>query len=319
MIGRFGEERIEYDGIVGERVDIVSANPVNYHQAITDPAGCEPITIEGQLFVRPGAVGEPLVIVVPGSLGVGPNHRQHAETLVGAGYSVFLIDPFGARAVSSTVANQTQYSFAASAFDVLAAVRTLGEHPAVDPERITAQGHSRGGSAVMTAAMRRFTDAVLEPDAGLAGVYAVYPWCGHQFADASVGSTVVRSIIGDLDEWCSVQQVQAQTRAIRAAGGDASIRIVGGAHHSFDRHEPVHELAEASVAPAAPTALVDDDGALVDPWSGERSPELTDRDLFVAAVQSGLGRRGARIGGIGDQPALFDADMLAFHESVLRR
>jgi dienelactone hydrolase len=315
--GRFGEEHVEFDGAVGVRVEIPSADPLNYHAVVSAPATMAPMTIDGQLFARHGGDPGPLVIVVPGSLGVGPNHRSHAETLFRAGYSVFLLDPFGARSVTSTVADQVQYSFAASAYDVLAAVRTLREHPAVDPSRIAAQGHSRGGSAVTTAAMRRFADAVLGPGEGLAGVYAVYPWCGHQFRTPDIGHTVLRAIIGDRDEWCSVQQVQAQVAAIAACGGRATVRIVGGAHHSFDRHEEVHELPEAIVTPAAPTVSVGDDGSLIDPWTGESSPELIDRDLMVAALKAGFVRNGASIGGIGDQPDVFEADMLGFHASVL--
>ena len=82
------------------------------------------ITIDGQLFLPSGASGAgrlPLVIVVPGSLGVAPVHLTHAETLTSAGLAAFVLDPFGARGVTSTVSNQTQYSFAASAYDVLAA------------------------------------------------------------------------------------------------------------------------------------------------------------------------------------------------------
>lgn len=314
-LARFGDERIEFDGVVGERVEIPSADPVNYHEVISGAVRASSITIDGLLFVRPGTGS--LVVIVPGSLGVGPNHRAHAASLFAAGYSVFVLDPFGPRSVTSTVANQAQYSFAASAYDVLATVRVLSEHQAVDPAHISAQGHSRGGSAVMSASMRPFADAVLGEAAGLAGVYAVYPWCGHQFASADVGRTVVRSIIGDLDEWCSVQQVQAQTHAIASAGGEASMRIVRGAHHSFDRHEPVHELPEAIVTPLAPTVTVTDDGVLVDPWTGEARAHATDRDLAVAALKAGFGRNGASIGGMGDQPDLFEADMLAFHASVL--
>jgi dienelactone hydrolase len=314
---RFGDEHIEFDGVLGERVEIPSADPVNYRQVVSGDLDAVHVTVDGQLFVRPEASNGPLVIVVPGSLGVGPNHRAHAERLVAEGYSVFVLDPFGARAVSSTVSNQAQYSFAASAYDVLATVRVLAEHPAVDPARITAQGHSRGGSAVLTAAMRRFADAALGPDAGLAGVYAVYPWCGHQFRTPDVGPTVVRAIIGDLDEWCSVQQVHGQIASIAAFGGHASLRIVAGAHHSFDRHEEVHLLPEAIVTPAAPTATVADDGSLIDPWTGEASPHCTDFDLAVTALKAGFGRTGASIGGIGDQPDLFEADMLAFHASLL--
>ena len=86
------------------------------------------------------------------------------------GVGAFLVDPFGPRSVDSTVANQTQYSFAASAFDVLAALVALRDRDDVDPDRISAQGHSRGGSAVTIAAMRRFADPIVGPEVALRGV-----------------------------------------------------------------------------------------------------------------------------------------------------
>ena len=301
----------------GLNVDVPSANPLNYHQAVNDPGGCEPVVVDGKLFLPPADRPLPLVMVVPGSLGVGESHVGHAETLLAAGYAVFVLDPFGPRSVESTVANQTQYSFAASAFDVLAALRVLAAHEAVDADWISAQGHSRGGSAVLTAAVRCFADPIVGDDVAFAGVYAVYPWCGHQFTDPAVGPTRVRAIVGDRDDWLSVQQVQAQVQAIGLAGGDASLRVVSGAGHSFDRYEAVHELPEASVAPSAPTTYIDDDGAMVDPRTGRPDAALTDRDMFLSAIDAGLGRWGAHIGSIGDQPDLFRADMLAFHASVL--
>ena len=314
---RYRDETTVYAGVTGENLLVRSANPVNYHQAIAAPDRCAPIDIDAKLFVpdgepRPGAT----VIVVPGSLGVGPNHERHAETLVENGYVVCVVDPFGARAVESTYENQTAYSFAASAFDVLATVRTISERPEIDPERIAAQGHSRGGAAVLIASCRRFADPILGPDAGLAATYAVYPWCGHQFLDPSVGRTRVRAIIGERDEWCSVQEAQGQINAMRASGADASIRIVEAALHSFDRLEKPNRLDDAAIAPNAPTVMLTDDGAMIDPITSDPNADLTDRDVFVAAARRGWGVKGASIGGVGDEPDIFQADMLAFHNQL---
>ncbi len=259
----------------------------------------------------------PAVIIVPGSLGVGPNHEAHAATLIESGYVVCVVDPFGPRAVSSTVGDQTQYSFAASAWDVLATLRVLRARPEVDPGRIAAQGHSRGGSAVTIASCRRFADPIGGADLTLTATYAVYPWCGQQFVDPSVGTTVVRAIIGDLDEWCSVQQVQAQIHAMALTGGDATMRIVHGAHHSFDRLEAVHTVEEASVAPGAPTTMLSDDGAMIPPGADRPDPEAVDGDIFRAAVAAGFGRLGAAIGGAADQPNLFRRDMLDFYARTI--
>ncbi len=322
---RFADTDVTFDGpsgpITGRNLEVPSADPVNYHQVITT-GDAPPKVIDGKLFLRPDrSEPQPLVIVVPGSLGVGPNHIAHARSLFDAGYATFLLDPFGARSVTSTVADQTRYSFAASAYDVLATLQLLRTNVAVDADRIAAQGHSRGGAAVITAAMRRFADAVVGPEVGLAGVYAVYPWCGHQFSDPGVDPvgrrTTVRAVIGDLDQWCSVQQVQAQVQAIASTGGQATVSVVAGAHHSFDREQPPATVPEAAVAPAAPTATIADDGSLIDPYTGRADPALTDRDLFVAAMKAGHGRTGAVIGSVGGQAEMFTADMLSFHARTI--
>jgi len=301
-------------GLAVDVVTVPSANPVNFHEMINgSPAG---IDIDGALAV-PGSPGpHPAVVIVPGSAGVSPNHLRHAVTLSREGIAVLVIDPFTARSVTSTVANQTQYSFAASAHDVLSALRLLAGDPRIDSRRISAQGHSRGGTAVIQAAMRVLAGPVVG-NLAFAGVYAAYPWCGQQFLDARVGSTVMRTIVGDQDEWCSVAAAQSQSNAIRLAGGESSIRVVAGAHHSFDRHEDVGLVAEARVSPDAPVDYLADDGSMIDPLTGVPDPARTDIDQFRLAVQAGFGRKGARMGGGPGLPGLFDDDMLAFHRSVL--
>ena len=304
-------------GFQTQRLQIDTANPVNFHEAMSPAGPAARLQIEALLAVPNGAGPHPAVIVVPGSAGVSANHIRHSVTLVNDGFAVCLLDPFGARSVQSTVANQAQYSFAASAYDVAAALDALVVNPLIDATRVSAQGHSRGGAAAVMAAMRPFVRAVAG-DATLAGVYAAYPWCGQQFARPDTGRTVVRAIIGDQDEWCSVMAVQAQVQAIELAGGKASLRVVPNAHHSFDRYEDVVSIAEARVSPNAPIEYLADDGAMIDPVTGEPDPARTDAHQFRYALQAGFGQEGAAMGGREGQQALFEADMLAFHRAVLR-
>ena len=200
---------------------------------------------------------------------------------------------------------------------MLAAWKVLAGLPEIDASRIGAQGHSRGGSAVLTAATRRFADAVVGPGAGLKGVLAAYPWSGHQFCDPRVGATVVRVLMGDADEWCSPMQVQGHCQAIRISGGDVTMRLIAGAHHSFDRGTDITDVADASVSPAAPTAYIADDGAFIHPTRDVADPNLGDRDLMVYALKAGYGRKGARIGSRPGEAELFGTDMLAFWQRVL--
>ena len=124
--------------------------------------------------------------------------------------------------------------------------------------------------------------------------------------------------MGDADEWCSPMQVQGHLQAIRLAGGRASLRLVGGAHHSFDRGTAIADVANASVSPAAPTAYLADDGSFIHPLQDRPDPALTDRDLMVYGLKAGFGRKGAKIGSHDGEAALFRDDMLAFWRRVLR-
>jgi len=192
------------NGSRGTNLQISSASPVNFFQVLNHADSMVRTTIDGKLFLPPEAAPSPTkrfccVIVVPGSLGVAPSHLMHAQTLTGLGIAAFVLDPFGPRNVSSTVANQAQFSFAASAYDVLAAAERLAHHPQIDGTRIGAQGHSRGGTAVMMAATRRFFDAVTGGASPLHAVLVAYPWSGQQFLDPSVGTTRIRVLMGDRD------------------------------------------------------------------------------------------------------------------------
>jgi len=269
----------------------------------------------GRLFLPEGEGPFPVVIIVPGSLGLQTAHVEKADYLTNAGIAACPIDPFQARGVVSTVANQVQYSYAASAWDVLATVAHLAGIEKVDSSRIGAQGHSRGGSAVLSAACTYLSAAVDAPK--LRGVYAAYPWSGQQFLNPLIGDTRIRAVIGDQDDWCLPQQVQAHIQAMRLAGGDATMRMFGGAHHSFDRPTPVEHYEDATVAPSAPTVYIADDGAFIHPLSDKPDPELTDLEVFVYAAKAGYAKRGAHIAGGQEHSSEFYADMLTFWRSTM--
>ena len=303
------------NGLVGSTWQVATANPTTFHQAISAPQNTPSTEIFAQTFLPESVNNPPVVIVIPGSMGVAPSHVKKAELFTNAGIACCLLDPFGARGVTTTVANQAQFSFAASAWDVLATMDQLAARGQIDVDRIGTQGHSRGGSAILSAlCMSRHTGFT----AKMCGAYAAYPWSGQQFLNPHVGTTKVRSVVGDQDEWCSAQQIQGHIQAIRLAGGNASCRIFAGAHHSFDRETPVEMVAEASVARGAPTIYIDDTGASIHPVTGERDPDASERDLMLYGIKAGYGKRGARLGTSGNFAADFHADMMAFWQQCLQ-
>ena len=76
-------------------------------------------------------------------------------------------------------------------------------------------------------------------------------------------------------------------------------------------------IEDAAVAPSAPTVYIRDDGALIHPIEQTSDPALGERDLMVYAMKSGYGRRGARIGSVGDQAEQFHRDMMGFWEALM--
>lgn len=317
---RFLEREIVFaNGSVGEAIEFESANPANFHE-ILNGADFPKIMIDGKLFLHPDHDGSPLpcVIVVPGSVGVAESHLMHAETLCDAGYAAFVVDPFGARSVSVTYDNQTQFSFAASAFDVLSAVKVMAARPEVDASRIGVQGHSRGGAAVVQAAMKVMQAAALSEGEAIKAVYGVYPWAGQQFLTPNIGDVTMRIVIGEQDEWCSAQQAQGYAHAIRlASNGDVSFKMYADAHHSYDRRQGMEDFPTATVAPQAPTVYIDDAGSFIDPITGEANSARTDHDFMVYAAKAGFMVTGARLGSSSDLADQFCSDMLGFWERML--
>jgi hypothetical protein len=125
-------------------------------------------------------------------------------------------------------------------------------------------------------------------------------------------------LMGDRDDWCSVQQVQGHLQAIRLTGGAVSLRLFGGAAHSFDRAIPMVRIETARVAPGGPTAYIADDGAYVHPLTGRPDAALSDRDMAVYNLKAGYGVRGASLGSKGREAADFRDDMLDFWSAALR-
>ena len=112
-------------------------------------------------------------------------------------------------------------------------------------------------------------------------------------------------------------QVQAQCHSINLTGGHATLRLVGGAQHSFDRGTAIVEIEGAKISPAAPTGYVAGDGAFLHPLESEPDPALVDRDLMVYALKAGYGRVGAKIGSTEGEAELFREDMVAFWREAM--
>lgn len=308
------------NGVRGELVEFESHSPADWGPALRGDLG-PAVRLNAQFFRPSGTHGRlPVTIIVPGSGDIGTQHLAEAAALVSKGIAVLLIDPFRGRGITDTIADQGRLSWPASAYDVLAAVKYLRGRADVDPRRIGALGGSRGGTAVMMAAARPFSDAILGKGHGLRAVVAGYPWCGVQFQSARLADGVAMLVLsGDRDDWVSLQQCQDAVHAMIVAHQNAAIHIVAGAHHAFDRADvPPTTIADAVTSTTFPTVYMDDAGTYLNLQTGKPDPSLRPKDFTDYAVSGGFVHKGVTIGSRPGDAAIFMGAMVPFFVASLR-
>ena len=307
-------------GTRGAIVKVPTRNPVDYGPAIRGDLGTE-VLLNAQLF-SPSATGgrAPAVVIVPGSGGIGPHHLEQASALVAAGFAVLVLDPFHARGIGDTIADQGRLTWAASAYDVLAALAYLRSRHDIDADRIGAVGSSRGGTAVMMAIAAPFSDAITGRGRGLRAAVAGYPWCGTQFRSARLTERAALLLMqGDRDDWVSVQQCQDAVHALSVAGGDATMKIFAGGLHALDRTGvPPTRIETAVTSTIYPTVYMDDAGRYFGLRSGEVDPSLKASDFIENSVAGGFLRKGVTIGTTGTQAVDYVNEMVEFLRSRLK-
>jgi dienelactone hydrolase len=232
---------------------------------------------------------------------------------------VLIVDPFFGRGIRDTIADQGQLTFAASAYDVLAAAKYLRTRKDIDPVRLGATGGSRGGTAVMMAIAAPVSDAILGKGKGLRAVVAGYPWCGVQFRSSRLADGASLLIMsGDRDNWVSPQQCQDAAHAMDVAKQDVVMELFPGALHAFDRAGvPRTEIPAAVTSTIYPTIYMDDQGTFYNMRTGKADPTVTAQALAAYSVKGGFLHKGVVIGSEGDQAAEYSKGMADFLKAKL--
>lgn len=311
----FAQKPVRLDnGVTGEIVRFQSHNPAEWSDLLSERLGSS-VNLTGQIFKPKAARAKfPAIILVPGSGGLGPHHLQQADALTKAGFAVLLIDPFGGRGIGGTISDQGLLSWPSSTYDVGSAFRYLLTRRDIDDEAIGAMGSSRGGTAVMMAAMEPISHALLGKTHRLRAIVAGYPWCGVQFRNARLTSgTALLAMSGDHDDWVSLQQCQGAIQALANHGENARLMIFPNALHAFDRTGvPPTKIPDAPTSTTYPTVFMNDAGHYFDLRRDEVDANLRGDDFTRAAVEGGFVHTGVTVGTRGDQSDQFIDEMTRF-------
>lgn len=293
------------NGICGIPKKIQSKTPNNFSDIVSGTAGGD-VALNAQIFYPLNITGPvPIVILVPGSTGINTSHLKHATTLTSIGIGACVLDSFGPREITQTYHDQRLLTFSAGTYDVLAATAHLMKLDRVDPERIGAMGPSRGGFAVLQAAMRPLADAVLGHEKALCAVLPMYPSGVFQFFKPDTGRTKIGIAMGDGDRWTLLSTAQAYAHSIRLCGGNIRMNVWHDADHSFDREDvPVTYVETGVESTRAPIYYLNDRGYFCDSNGENENTELTEEALR-AYIHDRYGNKGSWLGSRPGQPETF--------------
>ena len=236
--------------------------------------------IYGTLTLPDDIAGKvPAVVIMHASGGVfNWREKEMARLLNKNGIAAFIPYSFEARGFSNTRSTQgTGTTFGMRVADAFGALKLLSMHPAIDPNRIGVMGYSSGGFASLLSIDEKVRKNMVSGDLKFAAHVNVYAASILVFKDNQPTDAPMLFLMGEKDDACPQEKVLEIADKIRTAGGDVTIQIYPGAHHSFDSSSSVKSVPMDNDGNCQFEIL--NDGLLVDSATGERFPE---RELYAS-------------------------------------
>ena len=146
-------------------------------QFLAGDANGKAVTVSGELRIAQGQGRLPVVVLVHGSGGMGPNIESWARELNAMGISTFALDGFTGRGLVSVNMDQALLGRLAFTLDAYRMLEVLAKHPRVDPARVVLMGFSRGGQGALFASLKRFHQMWNKSGIEFAAYIPFYPDC----------------------------------------------------------------------------------------------------------------------------------------------
>lgn len=204
-------------------------------QFLAGDANGKAVTVTGEFRIAQGSGKLPVVILIHGSGGMGPNVESWARALNAMGISTFALDGFTGRGLTSVNTDQALLGRLAFTLDAYRALEVLAKHPRVDSARIGLMGFSRGGQGVLFASLKRFQQTWNKSGADFAAYVPFYPDCMTSYiSDTEIVEKPVRIFHGTPDDYNPVAACKRYVERLRAAGRDVQLTEYPNAQHGFD-------------------------------------------------------------------------------------
>jgi dienelactone hydrolase len=222
-------------------------------QFLSGDANGKPVTVAGEFRIAQGSGRLPVVVLMHGSSGVGPNIEPWVHQFNQMGISTFVIDGFTGRGLTTVSSNQALLGRLNLIVDIYRSLEILARHPRVDPERIVLMGFSRGGQAALYASLDRFNRLWNKSGVQFAGYIPFYPDCSTTYlTDTEVAARPIRIFHGTPDDYNPVASCKAYVARLQQARRDVVLTEYPNSQHGFDAG--LLGLSTVSVSANAQTA-----------------------------------------------------------------
>lgn len=204
-------------------------------QFLKGDAGGKPVVVSGELRIAQGSGRLPVVVMIHGSGGMGPNIDLWTREFNEMGVSTFALDGFTGRGLTSVNTDQALLGRLNMILDAYRVLDILAGHPRVDASRIALMGFSRGGQAALFASLKRFHRSWNKSGIEFAAYIPFYPDCMTTYqSDTEVADRPIRIFHGTPDDYNPVARCKPYVERLRGAGRDVQLTEYPNASHAFD-------------------------------------------------------------------------------------
>ena len=208
---------------------------ISDQQFLTGDSDGKQVTVAGEFRIAQGSGRLPVVVMMHGSSGVGPNIEPWSHQFNAMGISTFVIDGFSGRGLTAVGPNQALLGRLNFIVDIYRSLEILAKHPRVDPDRIVLMGFSRGGQAALYASLDRFHKLWNKSGAQFAAYIPFYPDCSTTYAtDTETVARPIRIFHGTPDDYNPVASCKAYLARLQQAKRDAVLTEYPDSEHGFD-------------------------------------------------------------------------------------
>jgi dienelactone hydrolase len=195
------------------------------------------VMVHGILRFPPKPISQkiPVIFLVHGSSGMGPNVDYWSNHFLGQGYATFSMDGFTGRGLTVVGPNQALLGRLNLILDSYRAMEVLAKHPRLDPNKFVMMGFSRGGQATLFASVDRFNKLWNKSGTVFAAHIPFYADCVTSYiGDNKTTGKPIQLHHGMTDDYNPVAACREYVGKLKAANQNVALFEYEIGPHAFD-------------------------------------------------------------------------------------